>query len=362
LLGAKVALVLGVLLLANLAVGLGGLHAVAVTNRQADLLYGQSLQQVRDLTGLGDALDQTYQHALRLIPTNAAPKLVEIGGQLDQESIPAVQRALEVVEREQADHPPAVRALVQRVRDGWQRFLKLRRSGRFELTSATPGLARLNDALTEETARVFATMQTAVDQLTDQELQRAQRADDFANSTYRSSRLLIVVILVGSLAAAIAVGIWLTRDIVRRIRDYAAFASKVTDGAGTRPLRPRGSDELAGLGHSLNQMLARRQASRITQETQAEFIEMLQVTVGEEEAQDLVKRHLERSVGDSSVVVLNRNNSADRLEPVTALVLDSPVWPPWTAPLRGPVWRCVLRAPTTKIPPGPHWCRARSAR
>jgi len=172
-LGVKVALVLGLLVVTNLAVGLAGLRAVAVTDRQADLLYAQSLKQVRDLTELGDALDQTYQHALRLIPTNAAPKLVEIGGQLDQESIPAVQRALEVVEREQADQPPAVRALVQRLRVGWQRFLKLRRSGRYELTSAIPGFARLNDALTEETARVFATMQAAVDQLTDHELQRA---------------------------------------------------------------------------------------------------------------------------------------------------------------------------------------------
>jgi diguanylate cyclase (GGDEF)-like protein len=52
---------------------------------------------------------------------------------------------------------------------------------------------------------------------------------------------------------------------------------------------------------------------------------MLQVTVGEEEAHDLVKRHLERSIGDSSVIVLNRNNSADRLEPATALAPDSPM-------------------------------------
>jgi diguanylate cyclase (GGDEF)-like protein len=325
LLGAKVALVLGVLVLTNLAVGLGGLRAVAVTNRQADLLYGQSLQQVRDLTVLSDALDQSYQDALRLIPTNSAAELAEIDSQLDEESIPSVQRALEVVEHEQRDQSPAVRELVQRVQDGWQRFLRLRRSGRYELTSATPGFARLNDSLVAETAQVFAPMQAAIDQLTDRELKDAQHARDLANSTYRSSRLLIVGILVGSLAAAIAVGMWLTRDIVRRIRDYAAFASKITNGGGTRPLRPRGSDELAGLGHSLNQMLANQQANNLARATQNEFIEMLQVTVGEEEAHDLVKRHLERSINNSSVVVLNRNNSADRLEPVTALAMDSPL-------------------------------------
>ena len=72
-------------------------------------------------------------------------------------------------------------------------------------------------------------------------------------------------------------------------------------------------------------MLSRQQASALAGATQTEFIEMLQVTVGEEEAHDLVKRHLERSVDGSWAVVLNRNNSADRLEPVTALALDSPM-------------------------------------
>jgi diguanylate cyclase (GGDEF)-like protein len=43
----------------------------------------------------------------------------------------------------------------------------------------------------------------------------------------------------------------------------------------------------------------------------------MQVVESEHEAHQLLKRHLERAVPESSVVVLNRNNSADRLEPVT---------------------------------------------
>jgi hypothetical protein len=205
-------------------------------------------------------------------------------------------------------------------------------------------------------------MFAAVDQLTDRQVERAQRAYDLANATYRSSTLLVLLILVGSLAIAVAVGSWLTRNIVGRIRDYADFATKITDGAGTRPLCPRGSDELAGLGHSLNRMLSRQQASALAGATQTEFIEMLQVTVGEEEAHDLVKRHLERSVDGSWVVVLNHNKSADRLEPVTGLALDSPMVAALDGATRGRAWRCALPAPTTRIPPGPHWCPARSAR
>jgi diguanylate cyclase (GGDEF)-like protein len=52
---------------------------------------------------------------------------------------------------------------------------------------------------------------------------------------------------------------------------------------------------------------------------QSEFVSALQATEGEEEAHMLLKRHIERTIRGSEVVVLNRNNSADRLEPTTEL-------------------------------------------
>ena len=56
---------------------------------------------------------------------------------------------------------------------------------------------------------------------------------------------------------------------------------------------------------------------------QREFTEIMQVTRDESEAYELLKRHLERSLEDSDVLVLNRNNSHDRLEPMTELAEDS---------------------------------------
>jgi diguanylate cyclase (GGDEF)-like protein len=55
---------------------------------------------------------------------------------------------------------------------------------------------------------------------------------------------------------------------------------------------------------------------------QREFTEIMQVTRDESEAYGLLKRHLERSLEDSDVLVLNRNNSHDRLEPMTELAED----------------------------------------
>jgi len=58
-------------------------------------------------------------------------------------------------------------------------------------------------------------------------------------------------------------------------------------------------------------------------ETQREFTEIMQVTRDENEAYRLLKRHLERTLESSEVLVLNRNNSHDRLEPMTELAEGS---------------------------------------
>jgi len=57
----------------------------------------------------------------------------------------------------------------------------------------------------------------------------------------------------------------------------------------------------------------RRAAERAYRSGQAEFAETMQVMRDEPEAHSLVKQHLERTIGGSKVVVLNRNNSDNRL-------------------------------------------------
>ena len=58
---------------------------------------------------------------------------------------------------------------------------------------------------------------------------------------------------------------------------------------------------------------------------QAEFADNLQIANDEDEAHRLLQQHLERSLAATTAVVLNRNNSADRLEAVTPLPDGSPL-------------------------------------
>jgi diguanylate cyclase (GGDEF)-like protein len=69
----------------------------------------------------------------------------------------------------------------------------------------------------------------------------------------------------------------------------------------------------------------RTTAEREYLDTQREFTEVMQITRDEHEAHRLLKGHLQRSLPGSEVFVLNRNNSHDRLEAVTALEDGSPL-------------------------------------
>lgn len=67
----------------------------------------------------------------------------------------------------------------------------------------------------------------------------------------------------------------------------------------------------------------RRAADAANEARQREFNQTLQIARTEQEAYEIVKRHVERAIPTSSVVVLNRNNSDDRLEAATALAPGS---------------------------------------
>ena len=69
----------------------------------------------------------------------------------------------------------------------------------------------------------------------------------------------------------------------------------------------------------------RRALGRAYRTSQAEFNETMQIMRDQDEAHALVRQHLERSIPGSSVVVLSRNNSGDRLSAATTLPEQSPL-------------------------------------
>jgi hypothetical protein len=146
-----------------------------------------------------------------------------------------------------------------------------------------------------------------------------------ARSSYSSTLWQLIGGTIGSLIVAVTVVLLLVRNLVPRLRSYARFATDVAAGRRVGRLDPRGSDELARLGRALDEMVSQTEETRRQEADQVEFADTLQVTASEEEAHELVQRHLQRSLPGSAVVVLKRNNSENRLEAATALVPGGPL-------------------------------------
>jgi diguanylate cyclase (GGDEF)-like protein len=81
---------------------------------------------------------------------------------------------------------------------------------------------------------------------------------------------------------------------------------------------------------ALREAAERDEESRF-QSGQRKLSEALQAAAGQGEAHGLLKTYLERSMHGTQVHILNRNNSADRLEPSTPLPEGSPLAVPLTA-------------------------------
>jgi diguanylate cyclase (GGDEF)-like protein len=173
--------------------------------------------------------------------------------------------------------------------------------------------------------RLVQPMEAASLALAAHDAQMMATAGEQANATYRDTRTVMIIVLSGTVVLGIVLMIWLIRAVVPRTRRYAHFAAQVSAGNLGARLAPSGGDELAALGRSLDEMVAGHEAEREYEHSQAEFTDAMHVTESQDEANELITRHLERSISDSSVVVLNRNNSDDRLEAQTPVDPGSPL-------------------------------------
>jgi diguanylate cyclase (GGDEF)-like protein len=179
--------------------------------------------------------------------------------------------------------------------------------------------------LRREVAGFVTPMTEAADQLAQRDLELSERAQREADASYAATRRLVHVAMLSIVLLGLGAAVWLVRSVVPRTRRYAQFAGQVSDGDLSGRLDVDGADELAELGRTLNEMVDQRESERRYAHQQGELAETLQVAADEHEAHEILQRHLERALPSSEVVVLNRNNSADRLEAMTPVAPDSPL-------------------------------------
>ena len=176
------------------------------------------------------------------------------------------------------------------------------------------------------------------------ETAQAKASYDKALASYQSSVHLMLLVLVLALLLAGGIVAWLIRSFMTRTLAYSSFARAVIAGDYTERLTPRGDDELDELGLTLDQLARSQESEEAYEAAKMQFTDMMQLAESEREAHDLLKRHLERAISASSVTVVTRNNSADRLEAVTVLDEQSPL----VETLRGAKPRSCLAVRTAR--------------
>ena len=221
---------------------------------------------------LARAMDSAYATGETAFLTPGLAERSRLLGFLYSSRLPAADAQLYSVERLHAGDPPAELAGIERLGRQWAAVR--------DLLSPTSVAAHPTATLAAHLATAYQPVSAHLDRL----LRIEQQDGNTDRVAAAANQEWIMGFIVGAAALGLAVGAVLLLSGIRRIR---------------RNLEP-GQD-------------------------QAEFADTLQVANDEDEAHQLLQRHLERTLPATSAVVLNRNNSADRLEAVTPLPGGSPL-------------------------------------
>jgi diguanylate cyclase (GGDEF)-like protein len=333
--GQKLALALAALLLPTIAVAWVGISSLGTLDARTRALYRDNIVTSEATSALGAGVYEAEETAFRLLLAADPAARARLSDELNDDTVPAVDAAIATLRNLHAADAPAERARMEDLTAGWVDFKRLWQSGALlpdgpaQRQRTTHRVAAILEPLTELTAEMAAT-----------EAHEAQESQAQATATYRATRSRIVELTVGSALVWLLIALALVRNIVPRVQRYSGFAAGVAEGRLGERLGAGGADELAELGRTLDEMVRRRERQRDYEETQAEFVDTMQLSETEAEAHDLLRRHLERSIAGSRVTVLNRNNSADRLEAATPVPDDGPL----SASLQGAKPRSCLAA------------------
>ena len=335
------ALRLGVLVkvtgaLCAILIALAGLALLAVrTTRDAtdgaDQIESEFAERVRSGTASSTAFVNFSIAQVRLRVTS--PAEVRAHDLELAASDKKLAREVAVVIDDSKDESADEGDIVRTIQRAYPRYLRLRNELVRARVRGVPG-----ESLASALDRAFEPLRASLESSSDANFLQAQRdLADFRSGGLARNFVLAAVLGFGLLTLLGIVAV--ARGIVGRVREYATFAGHVADGDLAARLEPRGRDELATLAESLNEMVEQLSASsRQREDSRAEeaayrdaqgaFSEILQVTETEAEAHEILKLHIERGVPGSRVVVINKNNSKDRLEASTPLPEGSPLAEP----------------------------------
>jgi diguanylate cyclase (GGDEF)-like protein len=259
---------------AIVAVSVVGIIGVRSVARTGNNIASDELATATATAQLGREMDSAYSDGTALLVSSDLPARAPLAVTLYEQTIPAVDAGLANLQRLHAGDGIAERDDLVLLASQWTLIRDL-------LNPFTAGFSVApNLALSGRLTAAFASLSRHLDVLILREQADASHGQARASAAdTRTSRIIVAAAALALLATAV-----LCRAGSRRIR---------------RAVEPA--------------------------QDQAQFADTLQLAENEDEAHRLLQRHLQRTVSGATVTVLNRNNSADRLEAVTELPSGSPL-------------------------------------
>lgn len=317
---ARFFVVLVVLVPSLVAVAAVGTQGLQQTGAAVDVLYRNTVLTAQAANSLAGHIEDAHEAALGSLASDDPAEQRRLQTRIVEVIIPQVTLDLAAVAGHLETSERQERADLEKVRSGWSGVVDAVAGG---------GIANLDVHARSVLSAAITSMVDPLTELTrgitDEEARQAGQADALARRRIRHAWEMMGLTLVAALAAGIGVVLWLIRSVLPRTLAYARFAERIADGEDIVMDRPQGHDEITQLGVVLQDLAERGRVRRTYEQRQHEFTEAMQLTQSDEEAHSLLKRHLERALPDTAVTILNRNNSADRLEAMTPLPADSPV-------------------------------------
>jgi diguanylate cyclase (GGDEF)-like protein len=257
-----------------ITVGIVGISGVRSSAHVSHSIVSDQLATTVSTAQLVRAIDSAHLEGDELFLSTDPAQADQRTRQLFNVTLPLVESQLTTLLELHSDDPPSEKAGIQTFATQWATVRDL-------LTPVHSALPSPLRAQQLDTA--FAPLNEHLDTLLARETKDADVGEHKAANTANSTTWVVTGALLLGVLAAIAIG----QAGIRRIR---------------RAIKPENE--------------------------QHEFAETLQVTETEQETHELLKRHLERAIPGTNATVLNRNNSADRLEAMTPLPADSPLAKP----------------------------------
>jgi diguanylate cyclase (GGDEF)-like protein len=267
-----------VLLASLTAVSVLGIRGLQDVQRANNQVFADNLLTAEAASQLAIDLGNAQRLGLEITAITGSKEIDELRAQLDQVVIPEVNADIARFLHFHAADPRFERAQLQRIPVAWK-SVALTEGGALESVGESTSAAQRTKAA-DGIADVMDPLILSVSGRQAIEREAASEAHAGAQGTFSRSRTWLIVVTAIALTAAVAmmlVGLALKRLVDQRATDERFEASE------------------------------------------SEYVDALQVTEHEDEAQELLRRQVERSVDDSRAVVLVRNNSADRLEARTPL-------------------------------------------